>query len=86
MLGILNDSKKLIEVVTDELKEIQENYKDERRIEIQDSSADLSAEDLTTPEDRAVTISHEGYAKLSRWKNIELKEEENRENSSFSKR
>ena len=63
LLGILNDSKKLIEVVTDELKEIQENYKDERRTEIQDSSADLSAEDLITPEDRVVTISHEGYAK-----------------------
>ena len=42
---------------------IQENYKDERRTEIQDSSADLSAEDLITPEDRVVTISHEGYAK-----------------------
>ena len=63
LLGILNDSQKLVEVVTDELKEIQENYKDERRTEIQDSSADLSAEDLITPEDRVVTISHEGYAK-----------------------
>ena len=49
--------------MTDELKEIQEKYKDDRRTEIQESSADLSAEDLITPEDRVVTISHEGYAK-----------------------
>ncbi len=63
LIGILNDSEKLVEVVTDELKEIQEKYKDDRRTEIQESSADLSAEDLITPEDRVVTISHEGYAK-----------------------
>jgi len=63
LLGILNDSEKLVEVVNDELKEIQDKYKDERRTEIQESSADLSAEDLITPEDRVVTISHEGYAK-----------------------
>ncbi len=63
LLGILNDSEKLVEVVTDELKEIQEKYKDDRRTEIQESSADLSAEDLITPEDRVVTISHEGYSK-----------------------
>ena len=63
LLGILNNSEKLVEVVTDELKEIQEKYKDDRRTEIQESSADLSAEDLITPEDRVVTISHEGYAK-----------------------
>jgi len=63
LLGILNDSEKLVEVVTDELKEIQEKYKDNRRTEIQESAADLSAEDLITPEDRVVTISHEGYAK-----------------------
>ena len=64
LLGILSDSEKLVEVVTDELKEIQEKYKDDRRTEIQESSADLSAEDLITPEDRVVTISHmKGYAK-----------------------
>ncbi len=63
LIGILNDSEKLVEVVTDELKEIQEKYRDDRRTEIQESSADLSAEDLITPEDRVVTISHEGYAK-----------------------
>lgn len=63
LIGILTHSEKLIEVVTDELKEIQEKYIDERRTEIQESMADLSVEDLIAPEDRVVTISHEGYAK-----------------------
>ena len=63
LMEILSDNTRLIEVVCDELKEIQTQYKDERRTEIQDSIGDLSAEDLITPEDRVVTISHEGYAK-----------------------
>jgi len=62
-MEILSDNTRLIEVVCDELKEIQTQYKDERRTEIQDSIGDLNAEDLITPEDRVVTISHEGYAK-----------------------
>ena len=63
LLGILTDPEKLIGVVKDELLEIQEKYSDDRRTEIQESMADLSIEDLIAPEDRVVTISHEGYAK-----------------------
>ncbi|MFL2698224.1 MAG: DNA gyrase subunit A [Gammaproteobacteria bacterium] len=63
LMEILSNHEKLIEVVCDELKEIQSQYKDERRTEIQDSVSDFNAEDLITPEDRVVTISHEGYAK-----------------------
>ena len=63
LMEILSDNTRLVEVVCDELKEIQTQYKDERRTEIQDSIGDLNAEDLITPEDRVVTISHEGYAK-----------------------
>ena len=63
LIGILTNQDKLVEVVTDELKEVQEKFHDERRTEIQDSVADLSVEDLIAPEDRVVTISHEGYAK-----------------------
>ena len=63
LMEILSNQEKLIEVVCDELKEIQSQYKDERRTEIQDSVSDFNAEDLITPEDRVVTISHEGYAK-----------------------
>ena len=63
LIEILSDSKRLVEEVTEELKEIQETYKDSRQTEIQDSVADFSIEDLITPEDRVVTISHQGYAK-----------------------
>ena len=63
LLGILTDPEKLVTVVKDELLEIQEKYADDRRTEIQESMADLSIEDLIAPEDRVVTISHEGYAK-----------------------
>tara|TARA_Y100001970_G_scaffold98563_1_gene123944 strand:+ start:90359 stop:92905 length:2547 start_codon:yes stop_codon:yes gene_type:complete len=60
---IISHSKRLIEVVTEELREVKDKYSDERRTDIQDSLADLREEDLITPEDRVVTISHEGYAK-----------------------
>ena len=63
LLGILTDPEKLVGVVKDELLGIQEKYADDRRTEIQESMADLSVEDLIAPEDRVVTISHEGYAK-----------------------
>ena len=63
LMTILSNSNKLIQIVCDELKEVQEKYKDERRTEIQDSIVDFNAEDLITPEDRVVTISHQGYAK-----------------------
>tara|TARA_B100000427_G_scaffold70235_1_gene56564 strand:+ start:493 stop:3033 length:2541 start_codon:yes stop_codon:yes gene_type:complete len=63
LMEILSNQERLIEVVCEELKEIQDQYKDERRTDIQDSVSDLSVEDLITPEDRVVTISHEGYAK-----------------------
>ena len=63
LTDILSDSEKLVQIVYKELKEIQEQYADERKTVIQDSVSDLSAEDLITPEDRVVTISHEGYAK-----------------------
>ena len=63
LMGILSDSSKLVDIVCQELREIQEKYKDERKTDIQDSIVDFNEEDLITPEDRVVTISHEGYAK-----------------------
>ncbi|MDG2060245.1 MAG: DNA gyrase subunit A [SAR86 cluster bacterium] len=63
LLEILSDTKKLVIVVKEELLEVQERYSDTRRSEIQDSIADFSTADLITPEDRVVTLSHEGYAK-----------------------
>ncbi|MEH6568375.1 MAG: DNA gyrase subunit A [Halioglobus sp.] len=62
-LDILGDAERLKQVIRDELREVVENYGDERRTEISASQHDLTVEDLITEEDRVVTISHGGYAK-----------------------
>lgn len=50
-------------VIRDELTEIRERYGDDRRTEIVQDHHDLNDEDLITPEDVVVTLSHAGYAK-----------------------
>ena len=62
-LEILGNPDRLMEVIREELVEIENNYGDERRTDIQSSKRDLTIEDLITEEDRVVTISHGGYAK-----------------------
>lgn len=62
-LHILGDVNRLLEVIREELEAINAEYNDERRTEIISSQMDLTIEDLITPEDRVVTISHSGYAK-----------------------
>ncbi|MFT7388496.1 MAG: DNA gyrase subunit A [Candidatus Endobugula sp.] len=62
-LDILGSSTRLMEVIRAELEEIEKNYGDARRTDIQASKRDLTIEDLITEEDRVVTISHGGYAK-----------------------
>jgi DNA gyrase subunit A len=62
-LSILGDAVKLMTVIREELDAIVNEYGDERRSEIIESTRDLTAEDLITEEDRVVTISHGGYAK-----------------------
>tara|TARA_B100000686_G_scaffold170665_1_gene177874 strand:+ start:6 stop:1967 length:1962 start_codon:yes stop_codon:yes gene_type:complete len=62
-LQILGDPDRLMRVIRDELVAIRDQYGDERRTEILERHEDLENEDLITPEDRVVTLSHEGYAK-----------------------
>ena len=62
-LEILQDPDRLRQVIRDELKELVEEFGDDRLTEITDSTHDLSVEDLITEEDRVVTISNGGYAK-----------------------
>jgi len=62
-LQILGDPDRLMHVIRDELVAIRDQYGDERRTEILERHEDLENEDLITPEDRVVTLSHEGYAK-----------------------
>ncbi len=63
LLDILSRPERLMKVIHDELKDIQDRYSDERRTEIVQTQKDLSMEDLITEEDVVVTLSHAGYAK-----------------------
>ena len=62
-LNILSNPVRLMELIREELTQIEADYGDKRRTEIQNSHTDLTEEDLITEEDRVVTISHGGYAK-----------------------
>jgi DNA gyrase subunit A len=63
LLDILSRPERLMKVIHDELRDIQDRYGDERRTEIIQTQKDLSMEDLITEEDVVVTLSHAGYAK-----------------------
>ncbi len=63
LLEILEDPDRLMQVVRKELVDIRDRYGDARRTEIIERHEDLNNEDLITPEDMVVTLSHEGYAK-----------------------
>ena len=63
LLEILEDPDRLMQVVRGELVDIRDRYGDARRTEIIERHEDLNNEDLITPEDMVVTLSHEGYAK-----------------------
>jgi len=60
---ILARPERLLEVIRRELLEIREQYGDGRRTRIDADESDLTIEDLITPEDMVVTLSHGGYAK-----------------------
>ena len=62
-IHILSSDARLFEVIRNELLEIKSNFGDERRTEILDDHLDLTTEDLITPEDVVVTLTHEGYIK-----------------------
>ncbi|MGY3931942.1 DNA gyrase [Aeromonas encheleia] len=63
LLFILASPERLMEVIRDELLAVRDQYGDERRTEINASSAEINIEDLITPEDVVVTLSHQGYVK-----------------------
>ncbi|ABV36912.1 DNA topoisomerase (ATP-hydrolyzing) [Shewanella sediminis HAW-EB3] len=63
LLYILRSPERLMEVITEELQEVLENFGDERRTVINANEVDMSLEDLINEEDVVVTLSHLGYAK-----------------------
>ena len=63
LLRILNSPARLMEVIREELEYVKAQFGDARRSVIQAASIEINMEDLITPEDVVVTLSHEGYVK-----------------------
>jgi DNA gyrase subunit A len=63
LLDILARPERVTEIITNELIAIRTQFGDKRRSEIIAHAQDLSMEDLITPEDVVVTLSHTGYIK-----------------------
>ena len=63
LIRILENPEVLLEVIRTELRNLQEEFGDERRTEIRPSEEDLDILDLIESEDVVVTLSHAGYAK-----------------------
>jgi DNA gyrase subunit A len=65
LLDILSKPARVTTIITDEMTAAQLEYgsKDERRSSIELNATDLGTEDLITPQDMVVTLSHLGYMK-----------------------
>jgi DNA gyrase subunit A len=60
---VLADDAMVMQIVRDEFETIREEYGDERRTEIIDAPDEILPEDMITPEEMVVTVSHTGYIK-----------------------
>ncbi len=63
LIDILSKASRVNEIIATELGEIRSQFGDKRRSEIIVNAENLSMEDLITPEDLVVTLSHSGYIK-----------------------
>ena len=67
LLDILQKPERVLAIIDDELNEIISEYgektKDVRRSDVELNASDLETEDLITPQDMVVTLSHSGYIK-----------------------
>ena len=63
LLDILSKPERVTQIIGDELLEVKREFGDKRRSEIVVNSEELLLEDLITPEDVVVTLSHSGYVK-----------------------
>ncbi|MFW5998415.1 MAG: DNA gyrase subunit A [Halanaerobiaceae bacterium] len=61
--SILASEEKLLNIIKDELTEIKNKYKDERRTEIRNQETDLEMEDLIPVSKVVVTLTNDGYIK-----------------------
>ncbi|RFT15455.1 MAG: DNA gyrase subunit A [Candidatus Saccharicenans subterraneus] len=61
---ILKNPEMVLQIIKDELKQLKEQYKDERRTEIRDEViTEIKAEDLIKEEDVAIVYTQSGYIK-----------------------
>lgn len=67
LLDILSRPERVTEIISTELLQLKEEFsrsdKDARRSEIEHNATELDTEDLITPMDMVVTLSHAGYVK-----------------------
>jgi DNA gyrase subunit A len=63
LLDILSKPERVTQIIADELEALKKEFGQARRSEIILNAADLSTEDLITPQDMAITLSHSGYIK-----------------------
>jgi DNA gyrase subunit A len=63
LLDILARPERITTIIGDELRIVRAQYNDPRRSEIVLNAHDINIEDLITPQDMVVTLSHGGYIK-----------------------
>ncbi|MEC3766757.1 MULTISPECIES: DNA gyrase subunit A [Cupriavidus] len=63
LLDILARPERITSIIIDELTAIRAEFGDERRSQIELNATELDTEDLITPQDMVVTLSHSGYMK-----------------------
>ncbi|SOY55885.1 DNA gyrase subunit A [Cupriavidus taiwanensis] len=63
LLDILARPERITTIIIDELTAIRAEFGDERRSQIELNATELDTEDLITPQDMVVTLSHSGYMK-----------------------
>ncbi|WP_081772001.1 DNA gyrase subunit A [Paraburkholderia nodosa] len=63
LLDILARPERVTTMISDELTSIKSEFGDARRSKIEMNATELNTEDLITPQDMVVTMSHAGYVK-----------------------
>ncbi len=62
---ILGSEKLVLKIISDELRQIKEQYGDARRTEIIAEASEITIEDMIADEDMVITVSRGGYIKRS---------------------
>ncbi|HLX01445.1 MAG TPA: DNA gyrase subunit A [Trinickia sp.] len=63
LLDILARPERITTIITDELTAVKAEFGDARRSKIEMNATELNTEDLITPQEMVVTMSHTGYVK-----------------------